>query len=96
MAQRVGYRIEPGLRKTQVGIRLRGGQAYEQVVTSIPGDPNNPVEQSAVEAKFRDCASFSFKRLDPERIERAIQLVADLESLDDATEIMRTLNPAIS
>ena len=44
-----------------------------------------------LEAKFRDCISFSAKPLDTTAADRVIALVHDLERLQDATEIVRHL-----
>jgi hypothetical protein len=44
-----------------------------------------------LEAKFRDCISFSVRPLDPAAADRTIELVHNLERLQDTTEIMRHL-----
>jgi len=44
-----------------------------------------------LEAKFRDCTSFSAKPLDTAAADRVIELVHDLERLQDASEIARHL-----
>jgi 2-methylcitrate dehydratase PrpD len=91
MAQRVSYVVDPEINRTAVEIKGRNGASYKKTVTAIPGDPRNPVSQSDVEAKFRDCVSFSHRPVRPENVERVIELVANLDKVDDATEIMRLL-----
>ena len=49
------------------------------------------MQREFLEAKFRDCVSFSAKAIPPENVERAIALIRDLERLDDASEITRAL-----
>jgi 2-methylcitrate dehydratase PrpD len=91
MAQRVSYVIDPAITKTAVEIKDRSGATYKKTVIAIPGDPRNPVSQPDVEAKFRDCLSFSHRPVSPENVERVIELVANLEEMDDVTQIMRLL-----
>ena len=51
------------------------------------------MNDEVLEAKFRDCVSFSAKKIPADRIDRAIALVRDLENVADAAEIIRTLMP---
>jgi hypothetical protein len=41
--------------------------------------------------KFRQCAPFSIKPFSSEKVERVIELVAQLDQLEDAAEIIRLL-----
>jgi hypothetical protein len=43
----------------------------------------------AIVAKFRDCASVAASPISPEKIERAQEMARNLESLDDATMLLR-------
>jgi 2-methylcitrate dehydratase PrpD len=76
-----------------VELRMRDGSVLRRDAGRIPGDPNNPVKQSQLEAKFRDCAGLSRTPIPRESIERVIELTAELEQVDDATELMRLLVP---
>jgi 2-methylcitrate dehydratase PrpD len=104
MADRVTYREECGalpgkggssaasIGKTSLEIRTRDGRVVVCRPTSVPGDPANPPSQQLLERKFRDCVSFSTQRVADADVERAIELVNNLENLADATEIMRVLS----
>jgi hypothetical protein len=72
---------------------MRDGTVPRRDAGRIPGDPNNPVKQSQLEAKFRDCAGLSRLPIPPANIERVIEQIGELEKLDDATELMRLLVP---
>jgi hypothetical protein len=50
------------------------------------------VSQKKLEEKFKDCLTFSERPIEQSDIERAIELIANLESLTDATEIVRVLS----
>ncbi len=81
----------PGRKKESapVEIRMRNGKVYRKEVTYPLGDDRrNPMSQEQIEAKFRDCASFSAKPLPPADVERIIKLVADLENVSDVREII--------
>jgi hypothetical protein len=76
-----------------VEIRLQDGRVVARTAPGVPGDPKNPVGRDVLEAKFRDCVAFAARPLAPARVERALALMADLEKLSDATEIVRLLTP---
>jgi hypothetical protein len=46
-----------------------------------------------LEAKFRDCVSFSACAIPDRNVDHAIELIRDLENVADATEIIRMLVP---
>jgi len=75
-----------------VTIRTKDGKAYEHQAAGMPGDVNNPVSQERLEDKFRDCASYSANPIAEADIERIITLCAELETVDDATDLVRLLS----
>jgi 2-methylcitrate dehydratase PrpD len=101
MADRVSYRqaTEPvtgkggsaDVSRTSVEIVTRDGRRYEHRATGVPGDPKNPVGWERLEAKFRDCVSFSARPIPAPNVERVIRLLRDLENLADATQVVRAL-----
>jgi 2-methylcitrate dehydratase PrpD len=101
MADRVGYRPDPNavlpiggqsaLSRPTVEIRTRDGRVLRSTPDGVPGDPMHPVSWGLLEAKFRDCISFSAKPLDTAAAARVIELAHGLERLQDATEIVRHL-----
>jgi 2-methylcitrate dehydratase PrpD len=74
-----------------VEVCTRDGRTLAHQAPGVPGDPNNPVSQDLLEAKFRDCASFAVNPLRKSDVEKVIELVADLEHVADAAEVMRVL-----
>jgi 2-methylcitrate dehydratase PrpD len=103
MADKVSYRLDPAgalpvgghsaLSRPTVEIRVKGGKVYSCTPDGVPGDPRHPVGSVLLEAKFRDCVSFSARKVPAENVERAIAAIRDLEHLDDVTEIIRLLTP---
>jgi hypothetical protein len=103
MADRITYRAVPGAEKskggssaasvgkTMIEVRTIDGQVLTCTPTTVPGDPRSPVDDKLLEAKFRDCISFSARPIAAANIDRAIELVADLENLADVADIMRVL-----
>ncbi|HEX2829159.1 MAG TPA: MmgE/PrpD family protein [Burkholderiales bacterium] len=74
-----------------VEVKTRDGRALAHQVPGVPGDPNNPVSQALLEEKFRDCVSFAVNPVSKRNVEKVIELVADLENVPDATDVMRLL-----
>ena len=79
-----------------VVLRTRDGGIYSCKPAGVPGDPDHPVSDDLLEAKFRDCVSFSATPIPSENIDRAIALIRNLDELSDVTEIVRLLVPARS
>jgi 2-methylcitrate dehydratase PrpD len=104
MADKVGYRIDPdaelpvggysSLSRPTVEIRTRDGRLHSCRPDGVPGDPDHPVSDELLEAKFRDCVSFSACRVPSPNVDRAIALIRDLENISDVTEVIRLLTPA--
>ena len=98
MADRVGYRADPdaalpiggqsALSRPTVEIRTRDGRVLSCTPEGVPGDPTHPVAWDLLEAKFRDCISFSRRPLVQGGADRIIELVQNLDCLDDVTEII--------
>ena len=101
MADKVSYRLDPAnalpvgghsaLSRPTVEIRVKGGKVFSCTPDGVPGDPRHPVSDALLEAKFRDCVSFSAREVPPANVERAIAAIGDLENMDDVTEIVRLL-----
>ena len=102
MADRVSYRPDSqpvtgkggsqDVSKTSVEIVTKDGRRFEHRSTSVPGDPENPVSWERLEAKFRDCVSFSARPVDAGALDRAVVMIRDLDKLSDATEVVRLLS----
>ena len=101
MADRVSYRAgteaitgkggSSDVSRTSVEIVTRDGRTFEHRASSVPGDPKNPVTWEALEAKFRDCVSFSAQAVPAGHVEGAIAAVRSLEQSADATAVVRLL-----
>ena len=103
MADKVSYRLDSGsalpvgghsaLSRPTVEIRTKDGTLHSCRPEGVPGDPDHPVSDELLEAKFRDCVSFSATTIPASAVDRAIALIRDLENVSDATEIIRALVP---
>jgi 2-methylcitrate dehydratase PrpD len=69
----------------QLTVRLDNGSEYSLRVSLPRGEPDNPMTEEDMIAKFRDCAHLA---LSPADIERCLQLVLNLESAPDVTDLM--------
>jgi 2-methylcitrate dehydratase PrpD len=102
MADRVSYRPagqpvtgkggSADVSRTSVEIVTRDGRRLEHRAPSVPGDPKNPVSWERLEAKFRDCVSFSAKPVAAAKVDRAVEAIRQLDAMADATEVVRLLS----
>ncbi|OGA46435.1 MAG: hypothetical protein A3F74_09820 [Betaproteobacteria bacterium RIFCSPLOWO2_12_FULL_62_58] len=103
MADKVNYRAEQmasvraagdysSASKPIVEIRMKDGRVFSHQPDRVPGDAKHPVKREFLEAKFRDCVSFSAKPIPARNMERAMELIAELDEISDATEILRLLS----
>ena len=96
MADRVSYRpVAANETRTQypeIEIRTRDGRVLRHQADGVPGDPDNPVDWSLLETKFRDTMSFSANPVSDAKLDQAIEMIHDLENLKDATELLRVLS----
>ena len=76
--------IEPAI----VEIKTRKGHYVERV--DFPkGNPAHPMTQEDFLRKFRDCVRYAVKPMPPENVEKAIQMAASLEKVDDVSHLIR-------
>ncbi len=94
MAQKVNARLEPAMTRHGVGpggvtIKMVDGTEYTEEVEHCLGSVERPMTFEDCTKKFRECAACSIKPLPPHTVERVLEMIAGLEKLDDATEIIR-------
>lgn len=75
----------------RVGILARDGREFHRVGTGIPGSAEAPMSWDDIVSKFADCASFAVRPLSAKQLEEAIGFVRNLETTEDATEVLRAL-----
>jgi 2-methylcitrate dehydratase PrpD len=73
-----------------VDITTKDGKTYSQEVKLAKGEPEVPLSQEDIECKFRDLASCS---LENNKVERALELLNDLENLNDFSYLVKYLVP---
>lgn len=72
-------------------ITTRDGHRLERLGDKVPGSPEAPLSWDAIVAKFRDCASVAARPIAQDKIELAQETARSLESLDDATMLLKAL-----
>jgi 2-methylcitrate dehydratase PrpD len=102
MADRVSYREETSApvqwggdsatSRPTVEIRTVDGRLLSCRPDGMPGDPRNPVSAAQLEAKFRDCAAFAAKPISNANMERALDMIRNLDSVADAGDIIRLVS----
>ncbi len=79
------------LPKGRLDIVMRDGRTFSRVGDDVPGDAESPMTWDYLLDKFRDCASLAAVAPSADKIRTAQEMVRKLETLDDATEILRVL-----
>lgn len=75
----------------RVEIVLRDGRTFARTGTDVPGSTKTPMTWDDLARKFEGCASAALRPPSPGQVSRVLRLARDLETLDDATELTRTL-----
>ncbi len=96
VAQKVRGKLVAEMNRHGVGpggviIKMKDGTEYREEVEHCLGSVERPMTIKDIVKKFRECAACSRKSLPKETIDKVIEMVARLEKLDDATEIIRLL-----
>lgn len=84
-ADRITYVFDPDLDPAEmspgdVTVRTTDGRTFQKTVRHVYGSPQNPISREDLVQKFRDCAAHSCTPIAPDRIERAIETILDLEN----------------
>jgi len=74
----------------KVEIILNSGQSFCEYRKYPKGHPMNPMNDKEILNKFKKCWNYSVKPLGSEKMEFVINLVKDLESVTDATKIIKS------
>ena len=96
ISRKVTSVLDPKLSRHGVGpgrvkITMQDGTEYTEEVEHCLGSIEKPMTFEDCAAKFRECAAGSIKPLADDTVAMVIELIGRLESLDDATEIIRLL-----
>jgi 2-methylcitrate dehydratase PrpD len=96
IAQKIIARHEPSMNRHGVGpggvtIVMKDGKEYTEEVEHCLGSVERPMDFNDCAVKFRECAPSSVKPLPGDTVEKVIDMIASLEKLDDAAEIIRLL-----
>ncbi|MFQ5682548.1 MAG: MmgE/PrpD family protein [Candidatus Binatia bacterium] len=71
-----------------VNVRTVDGRSYSARVDVLRGDPEKPLSDSELLAKYRDCSQ---SLLDPADIQRSSEMVLDLDKVEDIREVMEIM-----
>ena len=77
----------------RVEIVTRDGRTLARVGSAIPGSAENPMSWDDVLRKFDDCAACAITPLDGRQLARAHEMALGMETLTDATELLREVAP---
>ena len=89
LAQRMEHSYDDSLEQRNgiMEVFTTSGAHLTQRVDVPLGQPDNPLSDEQLAAKFRDCASHSLLPVSSEAVERAIEMAANLEDLSDVSAL---------
>ncbi len=82
------YNEDPMSLAQEVVLKLSNGAEYSCRVDTPKGDPQNPMTEDELSMKFKDCARMSLPQIE---IEKVLEMLGKLESLDNISELMKTI-----
>lgn len=97
VARKILPRLSPKLTRTKgfepviVDIETIDKKIYSKRIDLLKGSIENPMSEKEFLDKFRDCASYTIKPISVDKIDRALELLKNLENVDDITEIILLL-----
>jgi 2-methylcitrate dehydratase PrpD len=103
LANRATLTVDPALAPQQVvsgttRVRSHSGEWQERRVAAPIGSPSNPMTESQLVQKFRDCAALAHQRLRPTAENRLIDMILNLEHLENLDQTifgtLQELEPA--
>ncbi|MDD5338091.1 MAG: MmgE/PrpD family protein [Dehalococcoidales bacterium] len=97
VAHKASGNLVPAMNRHGVGpgrvkIMMQDGSEYIEEVEHCLGSVERPMTFEDVTKKFRECAACALKPLPTSKIEKVIKLVSKLETLSDATKIIRLIS----
>lgn len=77
----------PGVEPCIVKIMTKTGETYTKRVDTPYGSPENPMSIEKIAEKLKDAVSFSIRQIDDNRIDKLIEFVSEMESVQNARMI---------
>jgi 2-methylcitrate dehydratase PrpD len=84
----VEYHEDPMSLAQEVVLKLSNGAEYSRRVDTPKGDPQNPMTEDELSTKFTDCARMCLPQIE---IEKVLDMLGRLESLDNISDLMKTI-----
>lgn len=96
IAKKITYEIDLDrangkTKKGLVNIETKLNNIDSVRVEFVYGHPKNPMSWEALIAKFKNCASYSTKKINGENLDKIIALILNLEDIQDIHEITQLL-----
>jgi 2-methylcitrate dehydratase PrpD len=93
-AQKINTTLDPAMNRHGVGpsratVNMTDGTSYTEYIENCLGSVARPMSFDDIVRKFRECAACSIKPLPADKVEKVIEMAGALETLPDATEIIR-------
>lgn len=76
----------------RVSITTTDGRILERTGENVPGSAEAPLSWDDIARKFSECASLAYRVPSAEQVQRVQQMARHLETLPDATELLRVLD----
>jgi 2-methylcitrate dehydratase PrpD len=98
-AKKVNVYVDPEIQKKYPGVRspakvkliTQTGEALQENVDFIKGDPKSPLSMNELIDKFKACNSFARHPISDQSIKEVLEIVGNLEKLSDVNRLIQLL-----
>jgi 2-methylcitrate dehydratase PrpD len=98
LANRIRYRVDPSfgiVTPAEVEVVMMDGTRLSKRVDQVLGDPEIPLGEDYLIAKFKDCASYARPGFSPETVDRLIDCCLHLDEVPDVAELTSLLRDRV-
>jgi 2-methylcitrate dehydratase PrpD len=94
MTNRIRYRVDPSfgiVTPAEVEVVMKDGTRFSRRIEHVLGDPEIPLGEDYLIAKFKDCASYASPGFSQETVDKLIDCCLHLEEVPDIAELTALL-----
>ena len=73
-------------------VQTLGGKKYSKRVDVLKGSLDDPITNEELAEKFKDCASHSVKPIKKQKIDKAAELILNIDTVDDIRDVVSLIS----
>jgi 2-methylcitrate dehydratase PrpD len=98
ISRKIEPKLVPGLTRQKgfdsviLEVETRGGKKYSKRVDVLKGSLDDPITNEELVEKFKDCASHSVKPIKKLNIDKAAELILNIDTVDDIRNVVSLIS----